>query len=86
LLCKHGLALIFLASFDENPFSIRVSIVTIISTRMIRIALQTRIKTELTKTGTIKQIHTGISGPGTGEYYSKFVEEFGRFMEKLERE
>jgi hypothetical protein len=65
---------------------IRVPIVTDIGTRMIRIALQTRIKTELTKKGTIKQIHTGFSGPGTGEYYSKFVEEFGRFMEKLERE
>jgi thiol-disulfide isomerase/thioredoxin len=38
------------------------------------------------KKGIVRQIHTGFSGPGTGEYYLKFVEEFGRFMEKLERE
>ncbi len=53
---------------------------------MIRIALQTRIKIGIDKKGTIRQIHTGFSGSGTGEYYIKFVEEFGRFIEKLERE
>jgi hypothetical protein len=38
------------------------------------------------KKGIVRQIHTGFSGPGTGEYYNKFVEEFTRFMEKLEKE
>lgn len=38
------------------------------------------------KKGIVRQIHTGFSGPGTGEYYIKFVEEFGRFVEKLEKE
>ncbi len=38
------------------------------------------------KKGIVRQIHTGFSGPGTGEYYIKFVEEFERFMEKLDKE
>ena len=38
------------------------------------------------KMGIVRQIHTGFSGPGTGEYYLKFVEEFGRFIEKLDKE
>jgi thiol-disulfide isomerase/thioredoxin len=38
------------------------------------------------KKGTVRQIHTGFSGPGTGQYYNKFVEEFTRFVEKLEKE
>ncbi|MCP9747886.1 TlpA disulfide reductase family protein [Lacihabitans sp. CS3-21] len=38
------------------------------------------------KKGVVRQIHTGFSGPGTGEYYNKFVEEFTRFVEKLEKE
>jgi thiol-disulfide isomerase/thioredoxin len=38
------------------------------------------------KKGIVRQIHTGFSGPGTGEYYNKFVEEFTRFVEKLEKE
>ncbi len=28
------------------------------------------------KNGKVRKIHTGFSGPGTGEYYEKFVEEF----------
>jgi hypothetical protein len=32
---------------------------------------------------TVRQIHTGFSGPGTGEYYLQFVEEFNLLMEKL---
>lgn len=31
----------------------------------------------------VRKIHTGFSGPGTGEYYEKFVEEFNLLMEKL---
>jgi thiol-disulfide isomerase/thioredoxin len=31
----------------------------------------------------VRQIHTGFSGPGTGEYYLQFVEEFNLLMEKL---
>ena len=46
----------------------------------------TRIKIFIDKKWIVRQIHTGFSGPGTGEYYLKLVEEFGRYMEKLERE
>ncbi len=35
------------------------------------------------KTGKVRKIHTGFSGPGTGEYYEKYIEEFNRFMELL---
>ncbi|KPM49038.1 peroxiredoxin family protein [Jiulongibacter sediminis] len=35
------------------------------------------------KQGKVRKIHTGFSGPGTGEYYEKFTEDFDRFMEKL---
>lgn len=35
------------------------------------------------KLGKVRKIHTGFSGPGTGEYYEKFSEDFDRFMEKL---
>ncbi|MCP9769375.1 TlpA family protein disulfide reductase [Lacihabitans sp. LS3-19] len=38
------------------------------------------------KKGIVRQIHTGFSGPGTGEYYNSFVEDFRRFVEKLEKE
>jgi thiol-disulfide isomerase/thioredoxin len=34
----------------------------------------------------VRQIHTGFSGPGTGEYYEKFVQSFTSFIEKLEKE
>ena len=35
------------------------------------------------KKGKVRKIHTGFSGPGTGEYYEQFVEEFNLFVEKL---
>lgn len=35
------------------------------------------------KAGKVRKVHTGFSGPGTGQYYTKFVEDFGRFTEKL---
>lgn len=35
------------------------------------------------KEGTVRKIHTGFSGPGTGEYYLRFVEEFELFIDKL---
>ena len=35
------------------------------------------------KEGNVRQIHTGFSGPGTGEYYNRFVEEFSLFTNKL---
>jgi len=33
--------------------------------------------------GKVRQIHTGFSGPATGKYYEKFVEDFNSFMAKL---
>jgi peroxiredoxin len=33
--------------------------------------------------GKVRQIHTGFSGPGTGEYYEQFVEDFNGLMDKL---
>lgn len=33
--------------------------------------------------GEVRKIHTGFSGPGTGEYFSEYVEEFNLFMDKL---
>ncbi|UBM57311.1 TlpA family protein disulfide reductase [Marinilongibacter aquaticus] len=35
------------------------------------------------KQGLVRKIHTGFSGPGTGEYYQKFTEDFDRFVQKL---
>jgi len=35
------------------------------------------------KKGIVRQIHTGFSGPGTGEYYQEFVEETDRFVTQL---
>jgi thiol-disulfide isomerase/thioredoxin len=35
------------------------------------------------KTGNVRKIHTGFSGPGTGKYYTDFVEEFNLFVDKL---
>lgn len=35
------------------------------------------------KKGKVREIHTGFSGPGTGEYYDHFVEEFNGLMEKM---
>ena len=33
--------------------------------------------------GEVRRIHTGFAGPGTGEYYSEFVEETDRFVTQL---
>ena len=33
--------------------------------------------------GKVRRIHTGFSGPGTGQYYDAFVDEFNRFVDKL---
>ncbi|MCS6968641.1 MAG: TlpA disulfide reductase family protein [Cytophagales bacterium] len=35
------------------------------------------------KKGNVRKIHTGFSGPGTGHYYSTYVEEFDRFVKQL---
>ena len=31
----------------------------------------------------VRKIHTGFSGPGTGEYYDDFIEDFNLFINKL---
>jgi hypothetical protein len=33
--------------------------------------------------GKVRKIHTGFSGPGTGEHYSKFVSDFNTLMDEL---
>lgn len=33
--------------------------------------------------GQVRKIHTGFSGPGTGQYYTQFVAEFGALMDEL---
>lgn len=33
--------------------------------------------------GKVKKIHTGFSGPGTGEYYDRFIEEFNETVNEL---
>ncbi len=35
------------------------------------------------KNGQVRNIHTGFSGPGTGIYYERFVEDFNILMDKL---
>jgi len=35
------------------------------------------------KQGNVRKIHTGFSGPGTGDYYTQFVDEFDRLTDKL---
>ena len=35
------------------------------------------------KSGKIRKIHTGFSGPGTGDYYEKFVKESNEFISQL---
>ncbi|HKX56126.1 MAG TPA: TlpA disulfide reductase family protein [Xanthomonadales bacterium] len=35
------------------------------------------------RSGAVRRIHTGFSGPGTGSYYTQFVEEFNRQMDDL---
>ena len=37
----------------------------------------------LDKSGKVRRIHTGFTGPGTGDHYIKFVEEFERTIESL---
>jgi thiol-disulfide isomerase/thioredoxin len=36
--------------------------------------------------GKVRKIHTGFSGPGTGKYYEKFVEEFNETVNSLLKE
>ena len=38
------------------------------------------------KKGKIRETHTGFSGPGTGKYYTEWVTDFERLMDKLLRE
>ena len=33
--------------------------------------------------GRVRKIHTGFAGPGTGEHYEQFAEEFDEYMDKL---
>ena len=40
----------------------------------------------LDKTGKVHKIHTGFSGPGTGEHYTKFVKEFEENIDELLKE
>ncbi|MFT4030918.1 MAG: TlpA disulfide reductase family protein [Siphonobacter sp.] len=35
------------------------------------------------RSGKVREIHTGFSGPGTGKYYDQYVEDFNRLMDKL---
>ncbi|WP_128547911.1 peroxiredoxin family protein [Larkinella soli] len=37
----------------------------------------------LDRKGNVRQIHTGFTGPGTGNYYDTFVEDFNRLIDKL---
>jgi len=38
------------------------------------------------RSGEVRKIHTGFSGPGTGKYYEQFVEDFNLLMDKLIQE
>jgi peroxiredoxin len=40
----------------------------------------------LDKKGNVRKIHTGFSGPGTGQYYTAFVQDFEATINKLLRE
>ena len=33
--------------------------------------------------GDVRKIHTGFSGPGTGQHYTQFVSEFNALMDEL---
>ncbi|HCM78096.1 MAG TPA: alkyl hydroperoxide reductase, partial [Cytophagales bacterium] len=35
------------------------------------------------KDGTVKRIHTGFSGPGTGIHYERFIQRFNQTMDEL---
>jgi hypothetical protein len=38
------------------------------------------------KKGKIRETHTGFSGPGTGKYYTEWVADFERLIDKLLKE
>lgn len=38
------------------------------------------------KKGIVRNIHTGFSGPATGDYYLKFIDEFNFLMDELLKE
>lgn len=38
------------------------------------------------KSGKVRKIHTGFSGPGTGKYYTEFVDEFEKTIQDLLKE
>ena len=35
------------------------------------------------RTGKVRRIHTGFSGPATGNHYEEFVDDFNQFMKDL---
>ncbi|HVI46480.1 MAG TPA: hypothetical protein VM802_16510, partial [Chitinophaga sp.] len=35
------------------------------------------------KKGNVKEVHTGFSGPGTGEHYEEFKMEYNRLINEL---
>jgi len=35
------------------------------------------------RNGTVRQIHTGFSGPGTGQYFDEFKKEFAKLLDEL---
>jgi hypothetical protein len=35
------------------------------------------------KDGTVRKVHTGFNGPGTGEYYTEYVKETEAFIQSL---
>lgn len=37
----------------------------------------------IARDGTVKKIHTGFSGPGTGVYYEEFIQDFNATMDEL---
>ena len=41
---------------------------------------------EYAKKGNVRKIHTGFSGPGTGENYKEFVAEFEKLINDLLKE
>lgn len=38
------------------------------------------------KDGTVRKVHTGFNGPGTGEYYNQYVKETESFIQSLLQE
>lgn len=35
------------------------------------------------KSGKVRRIDTGFQGPGTGEYYTRYIKEFSDYIDKL---